>query len=144
MNLSNFHKEAHKYIGTPFKHLGRTPSGVDCVGLLILAALDCGYTGKIQSFAYPKEPRGDQLVGVIESHFGSPVEGPIQVNDVLLLRFHKEGESVHVAVITDHPHGLGIIHAYGSVERVVYHRLTEEVTKNVVAIYRWPEELLNG
>ena len=134
--MKNFHKEAHKYIGVPFRHRGRTMRGLDCVGLLILTAIDCGYD-KYKEFAYGREPRNSILERVLHEHFGEPVDRDPQINDVVLMRLRKGNEPTHVGIITTHPHGLGIIHAHGAVERVVYQRLTDYMATGIVGVYSW-------
>ena len=137
--MKDFHKEAHKYIGVPFRHRGRTTRGLDCVGLLILAAQDCGYD-QYKEFPYGSEPRNSILAGVLHRHFGDPVDREPEINDVVLMRLRKGGEPSHVGIITTHPHGLGIIHAHGAVERVVYQRLSDYMRTGIVGVYSWQEK----
>ena len=135
--MINFHKEAHSYIGVPFIHRGRTRRGLDCVGLVILAAKDCGYK-RYREFAYGREPRSTVLESVLNEHFGEPIDDKPAVNDVVLMQLKPNAAPSHIGIITTHPDGLGIIHAYGSVNRVVYHRLTEKVRSKITGVYRWP------
>ena len=137
--MKDFHKEAHKYIGVPFRHRGRTTRGLDCVGLLILCAIDCGYD-KYKEFAYGREPRNSILEGVLSDHLGEPINRAPKINAVVLMRLRKGGEPSHVGIITTHPHGLGIIHAHGAVERVVYQRLTEYMATGIAGVYSWQEK----
>ena len=135
--MKDFHTFAHQYIGLQFRHHGRTRDGVDCVGLIIICAQDCGYTGYTpnEEFEYSKQPRTGQLRAVIERHLGKPINEPPQVNDVVLMTINNA--EVHCGIITTHPHGIGIIHAYGSVKKVVYHRWTDEMEMNLADVYRW-------
>ena len=137
--MRDFHKEAHKYIGVPFRHRGRTTRGLDCVGLIILVAQDCGYD-KYKEFPYGREPRNSILEGVLREHFGAPVDRDPRINDLVLMRLRKGGEPSHVGIITTHPHGLGIIHAYGEIERVVYQRFTNSMAKRIAGVYSWQEK----
>ena len=141
--MNNFHLEAHKYIGVPFRHRGRTDKGLDCVGLVILAAKDCGYD-KYEEFAYGSEPPSGVLCAVLAEHFGEPVDGEPQVNDVVLLRLHKGRNPTHVGIITTHPNGLGIIHTHSRTHRVVYQRITPKMKRLLASVYRWPTGALNG
>ena len=137
--MKDFHTAAHKYIGVPFKHHGRTMRGLDCVGLLILAARDCGYD-RYQDFTYGREPRDSVLQGILQDHFGPPVDRDPQINDVVLLRLSAKYEPSHVGIITFHPYGLGIIHAYGAIERVAYQLFTAKLAAKIAGVYQWPEQ----
>ncbi len=138
--MKNFHTEALKYLGVPFKHRGRTKNGMDCVGLLIRSAMDCGYYD-YEEFPYGREPRGSVLEGVLYRHFGEPEMRQPKVNDVLLMKLRFAAAPSHVGIVTEHPEGgLGIIHAYGEIGRVVLQRLSEDKIKRIVGVYRWPEK----
>jgi len=136
--VKDFHKKAHNYIGAPFRHRGRTVRGMDCVGPLILCARDCGYT-RYKEFAYGREPRNSVLESVLKDHFGDPVDRDPQINDVVLMRLRPGKDPSHVGIITDHPHGLGIIHAYGEIGRVVHQLYTSRLINKLAGVYSWQE-----
>lgn len=57
-----FIDEARSYLSVPWKHQGRTRRGVDCVGLVVLAARSCGLPvpmlanyGRTPKFAHVKK-----------------------------------------------------------------------------------------
>ena len=137
--MRDMHLKAHELIGTPFRHHGRTHAGVDCIGLVILACQAAGYKGytDAEEFAYTKTPQTGQLRTVLERHFGQPVDDKPKVNDVVLIMLG--GAEVHCGIITTYPYAnrLGIIHAYGDVKKVIYHRYTTDIAKRVTAVYRW-------
>jgi hypothetical protein len=139
MNYPDMHLKAHELIGTPFRHHGRTLAGVDCIGLVILACYAAGYRGytEAEEFAYTKTPQTGQLREVLERHFGQPVDDEPQVNDVVLMLIGDA--EVHCGIITTHPtpKRLGIIHAFGGVKKVIYHRFDSELRARVTAVYRW-------
>lgn len=133
---------ARDYLGVPFQHRGRTEAGVDCAGLLVLVALKRGYPVKDLTI-YGREPQNDGLYEFLRLNCGEPKpEGaPLEVNDILLLR-HKPGKPPnHLALVTPHPHGLGIIHSYGEVGRVVEHGLTGRRLANITGVWQWPERV---
>ena len=136
--LLRFHKEAHKYIGVKFRHRGRTDRGLDCVGLVIRAAMDCGYNKyEEEEFAYGREPDSGVLLDVLATHFGEPIDGPPEVNDVALIRLRSGLKPTHVGIITTHPDGLGIIHTHSRIHKVVYQRVSEEMKSLLAGVYRW-------
>jgi cell wall-associated NlpC family hydrolase len=136
--MDNFHIEAYKYIGVKFRHRGRTRRGMDCVGLVIAAAEDCGYD-RYEEFPYGREPRNAVLQSVLKQHFGKPVHREPQVNDVILLKLKPNGPPSHVGIVTTHPNGLGIIHSYGTIGKVTYQGLTDKMKDLIVGVYQWQE-----
>lgn len=132
---------AMAYLGVPFLHMGRTPEGVDCVGLLVLVARDCGWEPIDQEF-YGRQPSRrsgiDKLGAYIKQNLGDPVTRPMQPNDVLLMRLRNTALSSHIAMVAPHPEGLGMIHTYGDIKRVAYHRIDEYRMNQIVEVYQWP------
>lgn len=59
---------ARAYIGTPFRHLGRGRSGVDCVGLLLLAAADAGIPAEDPG-SYHRGHRGWDMLQWLDERF---------------------------------------------------------------------------
>lgn len=124
---------ARAYLGTPFAHQGRSRHGLDCVGLLVLAARDAG--ARIEDRAdYPADPGG--LLPVELARQFDPVEAR-EPGDILLMRF--AGEPQHLALFT----GGTVLHCYTTVRRVVEHRLDTRWARRVVQAYRireaaWP------
>ena len=138
--MKGFGAAALNYVGVPFKHRGRTAAGMDCVGLIIRAAMDCGYEG-YEEFPYGREPRNSILEGVLEKHFGSRMARQPMENDVVLMKLKYSSEPSHVGIIIMHPEGgLGMVHAYGEIGRVVLQRLTPDMIKRIVGVYSWQEK----
>lgn len=136
---------ARKYLGVPFKHRGRTPSGLDCAGLVWLAYVDLGYTPP-DIARYGRTPHRDGLMQAMEDALGAPVwrgravpRDLLQVGDVVVMRFVEEPH--HVAIVADSPtHGLGLIHCYSSavIDRVVEHGLDAMWQSRILAVFRRP------
>lgn len=125
---------ARTYLGTPFRHRGRSPRAVDCAGLLILAFADCGRT-IIDVPAYGREPHQDGLREAVQLNMGEPVTDELQPGDIVLMRFVREPH--HLALIGDYIHGgLSLIHAYGDVGKVVEHRLDDVWRSRILEAYR--------
>ena len=132
---------AMQYIGVPFLHMGRSPTGLDCVGLLILTARACGWEPIDQKYygSAPSKRSGiDRLEDYLQQNLGEAVTRTMQPNDVLLMRLRHTALSSHVAMVAPHPEGLGMIHTYGEIGRVAYHRIDAYRERQIVGVYPWP------
>jgi cell wall-associated NlpC family hydrolase len=117
---------ARAYLGVPFAHQGRSRHGLDCIGLLVLAARDAG--ARIEDRAdYPRDPNG--LLPVELARQFDAVEDR-QPGDLLLMRF--AGEPQHLALCA----GDTVIHSYASIRRVVEHRIDAKWARRIVQTYR--------
>ena len=129
------HHEARKYLGTPFRHRGRDPVvGIDCVGLAVLAARDCGWD--VQDLAdYTRHPKGGLLESMLRLNCGAPVSD-MQAGDLVAIRYAHAGPVRHVGIVGDHPHGLSLIHTDSHIGRVVEQRIDQSITARIAAVYR--------
>lgn len=126
--------EARRWVGTPFRHQGRTLGvACDCAGLVLGVAHALGLSSFVFS-EYGRDPVGT-LKALCDEHM-------IQTNEqaaghVALMRFDSEPQ--HLAILGDYPHGgLTLIHAASQFKRVVEHRLDPKWQGKIVAIYRLP------
>ena len=83
---------------------------------------------------YSMLPDGHKLKKHVEAQGQRIKITDIRPGDVLLMRFRKDPQ--HLAFVTDYADGLGIIHSYSSIGRVVEHRLDEKWRRRIVAAYR--------
>lgn len=131
MTAAAFLEQAQALLGTPFMHQGRSRYGVDCIGLVVLAAQRAGLDVSADQPGYPRDPNG--LLQPALARRLVPVDGARQPGDVLLMRFAEEPQ--HVAIWD----GAMILHAYARAGRVVRHHLDARWTRRLVATYRFPE-----
>jgi hypothetical protein len=137
------HEVALHYVGVPFRHRGRsrpseTYSGaLDCLGLLVITAEDMGLD-VMDKKLYGREPWRDGLRAGLKNNCGEPVNRPPQADDIVLMRLRPEAEPSHVGIIAPYPGGLGIVHTYGEIGRVTFHRLDDFRQKQIVEVYQWP------
>lgn len=117
---------ARKYLGVRYLHQGRSPAGLDCLGLLVLTAKDLNYKSE-DSVDYAKIPDGKILRAGIERNLEK--SSGLQLGNVLLMKF--ESNPQHLAILTD----IGIIHSYAYVRKVVEHRLDSVWKSRIVAEY---------
>lgn len=133
MSADEFVRHARSLKGARWRHRGRKPWAVDCLGLLVLAAKATG--SSIQDVSrYGRDPWDDQLRKGLATRFGPPVGG-WRAGDVALIRWRK-GEPSHVAIIADHPGGgLSMIHVH-NLHGVVEHSLSGPFLDCIVEVYR--------
>lgn len=127
---------ARAYLGVPFLHQGRNPAvGIDCVGLVAAAVRDCGLLHLLpHDFTeYPRNPGRGELERRLREAFGEPVSD-MQAGDVAAIAFH--GQTRHVAIVGDGPHGFSLIHTYNHPAKVIEHALDAKWRRRITAIYR--------
>jgi len=123
---------ARAHLGVRWRHRGRKPWALDCLGLLVVSADAVGLPIDVPTI-YGREPWDDLLRRGLQDRFGDPVDD-WRPGDVALIRWGK-GEPSHVAIITDHPTGLGMIHVH-NLDGVVEHALSGPYLDCVEAVYR--------
>lgn len=133
MSADLFVSCARRMKGARWRHRGRKPWAVDCVGLVVLAAKQSGLQLQDEPI-YGREPWDDQLRTGLRSRWGNPVS-TWQSGDIALIRWRK-GEPSHVAIIGDHPDGgLTLIHA-DNLKGVVECSLSGPFRECVIEAYR--------
>lgn len=132
---------ARQLIGVPWRHQGRKPWAVDCVGLVVLSLRGAGWPSEIAVPArYGREPWDGQLRGSLQHHFGDCVHGDMQPGDIALFRWGKSQPS-HVGITADYVYGgLSIIHA-STREGVIETALSGRIREGLIEAYRpsWGE-----
>ena len=123
---------AREYLETPWVHQGRLKGvGVDCVGLLVCAGRDAGYTIEDVE-GYPEYPSGTWLLEELERNCVR-VYGVTQIGDVLA--FAASTQVWHVGLVS----GLGplvVIHCWRKTKRVVEVQLDESWRYQIHSVWR--------
>ena len=124
-----FVNAARKYLGVKFHHQGRNVAGLDCLGLVILAARDIGrYLEDLKGYA--RTPDGDKLKKECERQLKAGDINNMKEGDILLMRFRREPQ--HLAIKTD----VGIIHSYQDAGQVVEHGLDDKWLSRIKGVYK--------
>lgn len=132
MSADKFVAHARSLLGARWRHRGRKPWALDCIGLLVLSGNAAGLD--LQDVkGYGREPWDDQLRKSLIAHFGQPVIDR-EPGDVALIRWGN-GEPMHVGIIADHPQGLSLIHA-SNIHGVIEHGLSGRYLDCIVEVYR--------
>jgi hypothetical protein len=127
---------ARGFLGTPWRHLGRSATGLDCIGLVLLAARDVGIALPDPA-PYEREPQGTRLLDGILAH-AARVAAP-SPGDVLLFRMGLYGG--HVGIASEHPAWRvpACIHAYAPHRRVVEQPMQGELATALIGAFRLAE-----
>lgn len=132
---------ARKLRGLKFRHQGRTTRGIDCIGVLVVAFKGAGIKLK-DRIDYGKLPANRKLAQSLWQHFGLPVKhgrkriqpSDLQPGDIATM--HWGDEECHVGLIVDHPHGVGMVHAYNNGQGVIEHGVDALWASRMFAVYR--------
>lgn len=105
-----FVAEARKLKGAKWRHRGRKPWAVDCIGLVAVAGKAAGLTAQDVE-GYGREPWEDRIRIGCRERWGEPVTDP-KPGDIAIFRWGA-GEPSHMGILGDHPDGgLTLIHAH--------------------------------
>ncbi|WP_198368473.1 C40 family peptidase [Roseomonas rosulenta] len=126
---------ARSYVGVSWRHLGRGQTGVDCIGLVLLAAREAGVELPDPA-PYARAPQGTRLLDGILAHATRVAEAA--PGDVLLFRMGLYGG--HVGVASVHP-TWGVpacLHAYAPRRQVVEQPMDAELRAALLGAFRLP------
>lgn len=139
-NADAFVAAARSYLGVPFRHQGRDRHGLDCLGLLVCVARDCGLRkdGALLSdwdeTDYGHTPDAWRLWNGLHQLL-QPVEFR-QPGDVVLMRI--DGAAQHLGLVGDYSgNDVSLIHAYAPSRKVVEHRLDADWQNRIVQALRF-------
>lgn len=140
MSARKFVEEARKLKGAKWRHRGRKPWAVDCVGLIAVAGRNSGLNTYDEK-GYGREPWDDRLRKGCRARWGDPLP-PEQARpgDIAVIRWGR-GEPSHLAIVGDHPDGgLTLIHSH-TLHGVIENSLSDYYKDVIVEVYRpWKDE----
>lgn len=122
--------KAREYLGTPFRHQGRSRTGLDCIGLIVRVAHDLELS-KEDFLQYDRRPNNFQL----QFYLGQHLEKRSNPKDILpgdIILFSLPSYPCHVAFYSDTD---TIIHSLANRKKVVEHRLDEEWKSRIRGVY---------
>ena len=140
---------ARSYLGTRFRHQGRTRAeGLDCLGLLLAIANDIGVTWQADISAvhaqcgYSHMPCTTELRRGLELSLIAKHVVAMQISDIVLLCV--QGRAQHLGMLARYgeSHDFSIIHAYAPARKVVEHRLDDVWRQAIVGVYGLPKHVL--
>lgn len=134
---------AREYLGVRFRHRGRSRNGLDCAGLVWVAYRDISVV--LPDFnLYGREPHKNGLVRHAIEALGQPTHtcpvrmSDLRCNDVIVIRYGKDPH--HLAILGSHNYSgieaLTLIHASGWDNKVLEHRLTSDIVRDITHVFR--------
>lgn len=126
---------ARGYVGVPWRHLGRSREGLDCIGLVLLAARDCGLDA-VDPAPYAREPSSQRLRQELAQVLDEVPVADARPGDVLV--FNLGLYAGHIGVRAEHPayRVASVIHAYAPRRRVVEEPLASLDAGTLTGAYR--------
>jgi hypothetical protein len=134
--VAAFVASARTFLGARWRHRGRKPWALDCVGLLYMSGRAAGWPLQDERY-YGREPWDDQLRKQLASQCGDalPDGSEWRPGDVALIRWHV-GEPTHVGIIADAKFGgLSLIHCE-NINGCVEQLLDRSFAGQIVEVYR--------
>lgn len=130
---------ARSYVDVPFKHMGRTRHGLDCVGLVAIAGCDVGLKdiSDIHIPTYGRVPRPTLFDMALRCELVKCEYGQVRPGDVLLFSIRKLPQ--HLAIYAEREGVPYMIHAYSRFKKVVEHRIDRDWEQRLIAVWKWPE-----
>jgi lipoprotein Spr len=132
---ARFVAAARELVGVPYRHAGRNKHGVDCGGVIILAARRAGLIpADWDVLPYSTIIDVDMILAGLRE-WCEPVAGPAAepiAGDLLLIRILRRPQ--HLAIAS----GEGsMIHVYAAAGRVVEQPLAGHWRDSIVGVWRW-------
>lgn len=127
--------EALKWLGTPVLHQGRSPLGVDCVGLVVCSLRNLGFDTKGDFTNYTR--RGT-IRGFVKYFQDSNLKQfklqDMAKDDILIVR--EAVHPIHVGIVGGEPGDFTFIHAHSTRGRVVEDPMAGRWERRRIAIFR--------
>lgn len=138
--MVNMVTAARSLVDVPFHHAGRSPYGVDCVGLLVLAAHTAGLR-VYDSMQYSPIVDARSLKAHLAISCDEVCGGCTMPCDVLVLRVGTSPQ--HLALVTEVENDVPtmIVHAHQTVGRVVEEAYTIRWSRRLAGVWRLKESL---
>lgn len=126
--------EARSWIGVKWKHQGRTRSGLDCLGLVVVVAHKLGISD-VDEKTYSPRPDGVSLVKRFAEEMDEIALADMRAGDVVM--FADSKYPCHVAIVSEKHGQLYIIHAHATRRQVLEERYGFEWPDKARKAYRF-------
>lgn len=129
MTAAAFVQAARNLKGARWRHRGRKPWAVDCIGLVVLAARAAGLS--LEDEMYGRQHWNDRLRQGLRARFGDPVNDWLP-GDIAVVHFRDRD---HVGILGDKPDGLTLIHCLPD-QGVLEHSIDERYRSLISEVFR--------
>lgn len=129
-------EEARKFLGTKWKHMGRTATGIDCVGLVISVGKNLGLHEYPDDVPYTRQSVGSDLIRPF-AEYGERVTNLMDLKDGDILIMKDVFFPHHVAFMASNGAMKTIIHACVHRGKVVEDTFTEDFRKKVMTAFKF-------
>lgn len=127
-------RSARGFLGTRYRHEGRTQAGMDCIGLVLCVARELGLSDW-EPPVYGRRPDHVLLHDLAQTMM-TPVQG---IQPGAVVEFAIDGLPQHFGIAAPYVWGgLSIIHAYAPTRTVVEVRLDDVWRGRVCGVYMLP------
>lgn len=134
-------EEARTWIGTRWRHQGRSRRGIDCGGLILRVGWSLGLIPLDQDYrAYGRQPDGFSLTAVCRTILEERPTTELLPGNIILLRDVVEGWPTHMGILASRDGGgLNLIHSWVQlpIQRVTENRLSDAWRANIVGAYSY-------
>lgn len=129
---------ARSYIGVPWKHKGRSHTGIDCIGVPYMVGKELGLHSYDDSVDYGRIAKSYDFMRAL-APLGVRVKDMTQIKDgdILIMRIPIFPQHVVMAShIGDRP---TIIHASVDARKVVEEDMSDEIKRKLIAAFRYKD-----
>lgn len=131
---------ARALVGAPWRHCGRTPQGVDCIGLLIMAAEAAGGP-RIAPEPYSREDQTGRLTAGLQQYCEQiDRAAPARAVEIGEFAFPQEAFGRHVGIVLTGAE-VTILHAYLPLRKVIETALDADILARRIRRWRLADAL---
>lgn len=135
-NSDQIIEAARRWLGVRWKHQGRTRSGIDCLGLIVLVAKELGIADTDEK-TYSRRPDGKELLARFRHEMDEVMLNQIRPADVLM--FADSLYPCHVGFVSEKHGQLHIIHAHATRRQVLEEKYAYEWPNKARKAFRFKE-----
>jgi len=127
-------ENALSWQGVPWRHQGRSRSGIDCIGLVITLAHELGLSD-FDTHAYNRSPDGVNFLSGFKSHMDRVPPGDEKPGDVVVLR--DQTLPCHCGILVWFRNTFYLVHAAAKSRKVVMDLFDGDLKSRKIAIFRY-------